>query len=109
MAPQRLRRLLLFQLLPLADRRDAKFHNMNDASLPLIGTPEMVSLENAAAKPIESWKVYLAVLAVACAVFLACIVTPPSLMDDVDSVHAQIARTMLQTGDWVTPPLDGAV
>ena len=30
-------------------------------------------------------------------------------MDDVDSVHAQIARTMLQTGDWVTPRLDGVV
>ena len=25
------------------------------------------------------------------------------------SVHAQIARTMLQTGDWVTPRLDGVV
>ena len=28
-------------------------------------------------------------------------------MDDVDSVQAQIARTMLQSGDWVTPRLDG--
>ncbi len=33
-------------------------------------------------------------------------VSPPSLMDDVDSVQAQIARTMLQSGDWVTPRLD---
>ena len=57
----------------------------------------------------DSWKIYLAVLVVACAVFLALFVTPPSLMDDVDSVHAQIARTMLQTGDWVTPRLDGVV
>src|ERR1700760_2493965 len=82
---------------------------MSDASSALTGTAERVSLENAAAKPIESWKGYLAVLAVACAVFLACIVTPPSLMDDVDAVHAQIARTMVQTGNWVTARLDGVV
>ncbi|MBZ5593820.1 MAG: glycosyltransferase family 39 protein [Acidobacteriia bacterium] len=28
-------------------------------------------------------------------------------MDDVDSTQAQIARTMLDSGDWVTPKLDG--
>lgn len=28
-------------------------------------------------------------------------------MDDVDAVQAQIARTMLQTGDWTTARLDG--
>jgi len=28
-------------------------------------------------------------------------------MDDVDSVQAQIARNMVQSGDWVTPHLDG--
>ena len=28
-------------------------------------------------------------------------------MDDVDAVQAQIARNMLQTGDWVTCRLDG--
>src|SRR5947209_7942467 len=28
-------------------------------------------------------------------------------MDDVDSVQAQIARNMLQSGDWVTARLDG--
>jgi len=34
-------------------------------------------------------------------------ISPPSLMDDVDSVQAQIARNMLQSGDWVTARLDG--
>ncbi len=47
------------------------------------------------------------VLLVASAVFLACIVSPPSLMDDVDSVQAAISRAMVRTGDWVTPHLDG--
>ncbi len=34
-------------------------------------------------------------------------VSPPSLMDDVDSVQAQIARNMLTSGDWVTARIDG--
>ena len=33
--------------------------------------------------------------------------SPPSLLDDVDAVQAQISRTMLQSGDWVTARLDG--
>src|SRR5215472_8027145 len=49
----------------------------------------------------------LAVLLVACAVFLGCIISPPALMDDVDAVQAQIARNMLDSGDWVTARLDG--
>src|SRR5437879_5113435 len=55
----------------------------------------------------------LIVLAVASAVFLGCIISPPSLMDDVDAVQAQIARNMLgdpnqgASGDWVTARLDG--
>ncbi|MDQ2712525.1 MAG: glycosyltransferase family 39 protein [Acidobacteriota bacterium] len=43
----------------------------------------------------------------AAAIFLGCIISPPSLMDDVDAVQATIAHTMLTTGDWVTPHLDG--
>ena len=53
--------------------------------------------------------VYVAVLLVAAAVYLACAVSPPSLQDDVDAVQAQIARNMLTSGDWVTPRLDGVV
>src|SRR6267378_6933337 len=49
----------------------------------------------------------LIVILFAAAVFLGCIVSPPSLMDDVDAVQAQIARNMLDSGDWVTAHLDG--
>ena len=44
---------------------------------------------------------------VAAAIFMGCMVSPPSLMDDVDAVQGQIARNMLQSGDWVTARLDG--
>ncbi len=53
--------------------------------------------------------IYLGVLLVAAAVYLGSIVSPPSLMDDVDAVQAQIARNMLSSGDWVTARLDGVV
>jgi 4-amino-4-deoxy-L-arabinose transferase-like glycosyltransferase len=49
----------------------------------------------------------IVVALVAAIIFLGCIVSPPSLMDDVDAVQAQIARNMLQSGDWVTARLDG--
>jgi 4-amino-4-deoxy-L-arabinose transferase-like glycosyltransferase len=47
------------------------------------------------------------VLLFAAAVYVGCMLSPPSLMDDVDAVQAQIARNMLQSGDWVTARLDG--
>src|SRR5438094_8476745 len=49
----------------------------------------------------------LTVILFATAIFLGCILSPPSLMDDVDAVQAQIARNMLDSGDWVTARLDG--
>jgi len=55
----------------------------------------------------ERRRIYLIVLLFAAAVFLAAIVSPPSLMDDVDAVQAQIARNMITSGDWVTARLDG--
>ena len=47
------------------------------------------------------------VLLVAAVIFIGCLVSPPSLMNDVDAVQASIAHNMLQSGDWVTPHLDG--
>ena len=52
-------------------------------------------------------RVLLVVALFAAAVYLGCILSPPSLMDDVDAVQAQIARNMLSSGDWVTAHLDG--
>lgn len=51
----------------------------------------------------------LIVVLAAAAIFLASVVSPPYLMDDVDAVQAQIARQMLQSGDWVTARLNGVV
>src|SRR5580704_8169518 len=50
---------------------------------------------------------YVMVLLAAAAVYAGCMISPPSLMDDVDAVQAQIARNMLTSGDWVTARLDG--
>src|ERR1700752_4121044 len=55
----------------------------------------------------RSFKSELFVVIVAAVIFLGCAFSPPHLMDDVDSVQAQIARNMLQSGDWVTARLDG--
>ena len=43
------------------------------------------------------------------AIYAVTPISPPHLMDDVDGVQAQISRTMLATGDWVTPRLDGVI
>src|SRR5665213_315544 len=40
-------------------------------------------------------------------IFITGIASPPRLMDDVDAVQAQISRNMIESGDWVTPRLDG--
>lgn len=49
----------------------------------------------------------LVVVAFAALIYTLTLLAPPHLMDDVDAVQAQIARTMLESGDWVTARLDG--
>jgi len=51
----------------------------------------------------------LIVILFAAAIFLGGVTSPPSLMDDVDAAQAQVARTMLTSGDWVTGRLDGVI
>src|SRR5450755_1771150 len=70
-----------------------------------MGHPER---SNGAGTPDPQRRRYeLIVVLVAALVFLGCATSPPSLMDDVDAVQAQIARNMLDSGDWVTAHLDG--
>jgi 4-amino-4-deoxy-L-arabinose transferase-like glycosyltransferase len=57
----------------------------------------------------KSSHLYLVVLLCAAAIYLGCIVSPPSLVDDVDSVQAQVARHMVDSGDWLTAHIDGLV
>lgn len=49
----------------------------------------------------------LIVVLFAAAIYLGCIISPPSLLDDMDAAQAQIARDMLESGDWVTARLNG--
>ena len=49
------------------------------------------------------------VLLIATIVFLSAIVSPPSLMDDVDAFQAQMASNMYHSGDWVTARMDGVL
>jgi 4-amino-4-deoxy-L-arabinose transferase-like glycosyltransferase len=53
------------------------------------------------------WESGVTVVFFAALIFLGCIISPPALMDDVDAVQAQIARNMLESGDWVIARLDG--
>jgi 4-amino-4-deoxy-L-arabinose transferase-like glycosyltransferase len=55
------------------------------------------------------WFLLSLVFVIATAIYLGCVLSPPSLMDDVDAVQAQIAKTMLTSGDWVTARIDGVI
>ncbi len=48
-----------------------------------------------------------AVVLIAATIFFGCLLAPPALMDDVDAVHAQISRNMLDSHDWTIAHLDG--
>ena len=50
--------------------------------------------------------VWLLFGAIFLAAYFASLFTPP-LLDDMDAGHAQIAQNIADTGDWVTPKLDG--
>lgn len=49
------------------------------------------------------------VLLVSASVYALNMVSPPSLMDDVDSWQALLAKNMFKSGDWVTTRVDGIV
>lgn len=55
----------------------------------------------------SDWRVSVAIIAGLWAVIYMIGLSWPALMDDVDTVHAEAAREMLQRSDWVTLYTDG--
>ncbi|MGB9512384.1 MAG: glycosyltransferase family 39 protein, partial [Candidatus Acidiferrum sp.] len=69
--------------------------------------PNLERAETAPASARKRFESSAVLILIAAAVYFGCIVSPPSLFDDVDAVQAQIARNMLQSRDWVIARLDG--
>lgn len=57
--------------------------------------------------PLLNWRVSIAFLVALWAVIYMVGLSSPALLDDVDTVHAEAAREMLQRHDWVTLYTDG--
>ncbi len=55
------------------------------------------------------WFIFVLISIIVGSIYLGCVVSPPSLMDDVDAVQTQIARNMLTSHDWVTARIDGVL
>src|SRR5262249_617341 len=105
---------LLLARNPLPDTRS--YGEENQCRIPPMGPADAFSVDEemeggsssrSAKDAGRSLRYQLIVALIAALVFLGCIIPPPSLMDDVDAVQGQIARNMLQSGDWVTARLDG--
>ena len=74
-----------------------------------MASPDLGGGEGANGLLNRRWFLVLLVFLFSAAIYLGCVLSPPALMDDVDSVQAQIAKTMLTSGDWVTARLDGVL
>jgi 4-amino-4-deoxy-L-arabinose transferase-like glycosyltransferase len=53
------------------------------------------------------WLEPAALVLISFAIFVGSSTAPPALMDDADSAHAEVAREMANSGDWVTLTMDG--
>ncbi len=62
---------------------------------------------SAASRRLTDWRVSVAAIAGLWAVIYMIGLSSPALLDDVDTVHAEAAREMLQRHDWVTLYTDG--
>src|SRR5215467_4855599 len=76
-----------------------------------MGSPRAIGLKESDARlqGLAGRRGQSVVLLVAAVIFLGCIVSPPGLMDDMDATQAQIARIMLDSGDWVTARINGII
>jgi len=74
---------------------------------------EQTQIQSNAVRPHEplvtnrKWLEPLALVLVSLAIFVGSAVAPPALLDDADSAHAEVAREMVESGDWVTLKMDG--
>ena len=94
--------------------RVSEYGNFNDGRAALIASVnelleqvESAGLDAPAQLSPPKRRYELVLVTIAALIFLVCIISPPALMDDVDAVHAQMSRNMVQSGDWVIPHLDG--
>jgi 4-amino-4-deoxy-L-arabinose transferase-like glycosyltransferase len=53
------------------------------------------------------WLEPVALVLISLAIFVGSSIAPPALLDDADSAHAEVAREMAGSGDWVTLKMDG--
>jgi 4-amino-4-deoxy-L-arabinose transferase-like glycosyltransferase len=74
-------------------------------STETVSAPDIVR----AGHPKSKRKLYLLVLIVVWALVYLTSLSQPPLMDDADTVHAEAAREMAASGDWVTLHINGGV
>lgn len=74
-------------------------------SLSAISTPPLSEVECSLSRHARSFS-YLALIVVFAAVYFGALFSPP-LLDDADSTHAEAAREMYVTGDYVTLHING--
>ena len=55
----------------------------------------------------ERRRAFIALIVLVWAVIYVGSLFQPPLMDDADTVHAEAAREMVETGDWVTLKING--
>jgi 4-amino-4-deoxy-L-arabinose transferase-like glycosyltransferase len=79
---------------------------MNSSSAPNLVNPTIESASGSATKDLgrllSDWRVAALALFFLWAVIYMAGLSRPALLDDVDTVHAEAAREMLQRHDWVT-------
>ena len=57
----------------------------------------------------ERRRAFIALIVLVWAVIYVGSLFQPPLMDDADTVHAEAAREMVETGDWVTLKINGGL
>ena len=83
----------------------------DQVELPETSYPDTSSISPAESRQNPRWLRHAEwiVVLVAAITFLTGVISPPSLMDDVDASQALMARNMLASGDWVSARVDGVL